>query len=510
MPPLRAGAAEAPDADGIAADAAVSADLGAVVPPLHLGLGPPAAARSPNRAGRPPPPGFYVDSTEAIAMDAEVARAFCCAESDALLSWAAWRQRTEYTWPFDDLHMESWLSPSFVVGEWVGVCDELQALAAEVHPWRCTTSPSLARARIMELASVQVASVDGGGSVGIDEVAGDVWLDPRGLCSGTDSPVGDSDHRAPVEILAVDGRDGFDVAVGTPGTTTRRELFSYSPQLLYDSSVHPTSPPIAHGPATFSHTSSGAATLTVSASEAAAVDGTVLRTIYGDVLRVRCRTSGIHMDIGLCGFAVDLPRQRVVGGDDMPADFPHLPVQAYPILGAPDYLTSLAGGFFTEVWDSDEESGEEEETAEAVGRTEHDVHLLLAVGPMPADDGSLAAAAAIATRAAAYAALLRDDPPPGLYGARLWAHALQAADWAGVMAQASAVEAAGALGDEWAYVPTLSREQLEARVDELEEERYERFAYSAELDALRAAGHHALAGDLEEAEAERAIDGGED
>ena len=78
------------------------------------------------------------------------------------------------------------------------------------------------------------------------------------------------------------------------------------------------------------------------------------------------------------------------------------------------------------------------------------------------------------------------------------------------MAQASAVEAAGELGDEWAYVPTLSREQLEARVDELEEERYERFAYSAELDALRAAGHHALAGGLEEAEAERAIDGGED
>ena len=34
--------------------------------------------------------------------------------------------------------------------------------------------------------------------------------------------------------------------------------------------------------------------------------------------------------------------------------------------------------------------------------------------------------------------------------------------------------------------------------------------YIAELDALRAAGHHALAGDLEEAEAERAIDGGED
>jgi hypothetical protein len=67
---------------------------------------------------------------------------------------------------------------------------------------------------------------------------------------------------------------------------------------------------------------------------------------------------GIHMDIGLCGFAVDLPRQCVVAGDDMPQDFPHLPVQAYPILGAPDYFTSLAGGFFTEVWDSDEESGE--------------------------------------------------------------------------------------------------------------------------------------------------------
>ena len=313
-----------------------------------------------------------------------------------------------------------------------------------------------------------------------------------------------------MEILEAGGGDGFDVAVGTPGTTTRRELSSYSPQLLYDSSVHPTSLPIAHGPATFSHTSSGAATLTVSASEAAAVDGTVLRTIYGDVLRVRCRTSGIHMDIGLCGFAVDLPRQCVVAGDDMPQAFPHLPVHAYPILGAPDYFTSLAGGFFTEVWDSDEESGEEEEMAEAVERTEHDAHLLLAVGPMPADDGSLAAAAAIATHAAAYAALLRDDPPPGLYGARLWAHALQAADWAGAMAQASAVEAAGELGDEWAYVSTLSREQLEARVDELEEERYERFAYIAELDALRAAGHHALAGDLEEAEAERAIDGGED
>ena len=56
--------------------------------------------------------------------------------------------------------------------------------------------------------------------------------------------------------------------------------------------------------------------------------------------------------------------------------------------------------------------------------------------------------------------VLRDDPPPGLYGARLWAHALQAVDWAGAMAQASAVEGAGELGDEWAYVSTLSHEHL--------------------------------------------------
>ena len=60
-----------------------------------------------------------------------------------------------------------------------------------------------------------------------------------------------------------------------------------------------------------------------------------------------------------------MPLRMVRAGSGMPVAFPHLPT-AHMVLGAPDYLTTHAGGFFIEAnprseeWDEEGEEGEEE------------------------------------------------------------------------------------------------------------------------------------------------------
>jgi hypothetical protein len=246
---------------------------------------------------------------------------------------------------------------------------------------------------------------------------------------------------------------------------------------------------IAH----FTDSTSAAAAASTAEMQAGYEDGTIHRTVHGDVLLVRC-SRALHIDIGLCGFAVEMPYSHVRGSDEMPTAYPFLPHASgvYTILGAPSFLASLAGGCCTEewLWDSGEEDCEEDQV---VSWTVHECRLLAAAGPVPVGDGSLAAAAAVVVHSAAHAALLRDDPPIGLSGALLWARALQAASMAACAAERCGVETACVVADDgetaeaaqtMARLARMDALDIEAIIEKVEEDRLDRVARAQERDVL--------------------------
>ena len=509
-----------------------------------------------NRAGRAPPLSFLPE----VDSDAELARHLGRAERDALLSWAAWRLRMEYRWPFTDGRILHWLHPSFQLAEWAGVYDVLCQTAARVLPEHSDALPSsLAQTRMAEArasgGAVSLASAstvlrpagipDTAGcvdvahalvaratTVALEEVggsdtmassgvgartAGGAQSNPRGLCLGTDSPVGDG-----CVAVAADGEGAgaamVDVTAGAVRLPRERLSLPRSRDLpLSPTPTYPLAP------------DDSAAAAIAAVAQARAEDGLIRRTVHGDVLCVRCsedacddgldslevrRPPHLHTDIALCGFAPRVPMHMVRADDDVPAAYPHLP-PTYCVHGAPEYLTTLAGGFFLE--ESSEEEGEEEgeegeygdeegvggqERREVrtgtgsygrpyVGWTAHERRLLAAAGPEPEDDGSLAACVAVTAHSARFAALLRDDPPFGVSGADLWAHALQAAQAAEDAVAAVAEQASGAGGGAGADAlvgPGLGCAELEALVDALEDAEYDRCAHAVELDVLRGEG----------------------
>ena len=444
--------------------------------------------------------------------------------------------------------MMHWLRPSFCLAEWVGVCDVLQQHAALVHPWQGAMPPSLAQARmaqagaaggtaptasapvvtsvstvpasaaaVTDLAvhvdvahaleagadSARCGDVSPAADVGVaqtlaaravaaalctvDSGPGDTPPDPRGLCSGTDSSVGDGG------VAVLDGRP--DMMAGVVSIPSER---LYLPPAPGTSHTEPRDYPLAD-PA------DSIAAARAAAADAHARDGVICRTVHGDVLMVRpggvvadvdldplhayASPAPLHVDIALCGFMLQAPLRTVRAGDGMPAAFPHLP-HPRAVLAAPDYLATFPGGCFTTMGgeaageecvseeDGEEVGGEYDRAGEASGWTEHERRLLASLGPAPRDGTSPAEHAAVARHSARYAALLRDDPPVGLSGVRLWAGALQASHFA------DAAEAFAAAPEAEPEALLLTDAQLEARLAAQEEDRLDAAGRAHEREML--------------------------
>ena len=144
---------------------------------------------------------------------------------------------------------------------------------------------------------------------------------------------------------------------GTPGTTAPSVATMLTP---------------LQGPSCTFCPGTTAAAVSAAAKEAKETDGTLVRTLYGDVLRVRC-ASGVHFDVGLSSFCEEAPRAdgrarcSVSPGVDMPQSYPHLPESRWlrcrllrgvvpdadvfhPTrwLGPRPYLDTLAGSFWVD------------------------------------------------------------------------------------------------------------------------------------------------------------------
>ena len=301
--------------------------------------------------------------------------------------------------------------------------------------------------------------------------------DPRGLCSGTDGLVGDGGYTTRLQCAEV----GDTMSMGgTPGgdDTTRAVILQLATTLA------PT-------PQTFDTTTA----LAVAAEQAAVEEGSLLRTVHGDVLRVRGPIASF--DVGLCGFATQVGRHAVRPGDGVPVAYPHLPL-AGGLHCVPDYVHTLAGGFLVAPRAAEEAEGEElEEDAgwgpgaavAAVSWSRHERELLDSLGPPPVIEVGLDGYstpryhAASAAYDAAYAAALCSDPPPGVSGATLYVEA----QWASALAAACAEDLVAGMAESGG-IPAVDWETAYAEADDWQERQEARIAREAEMDAFRSTG----------------------
>jgi hypothetical protein len=99
-----------------------------------------------------------------------------------------------------------------------------------------------------------------------------------------------------------------------------------------------------------------AAALRAAAREAAALDGTITRTVHGDVLHVCCGGRrkgvpgvgldfevGVSFDIRLSGFCPDVPWRHVRPAACVPERYPHLPAPQQVMAALPLFEQSRAG-----------------------------------------------------------------------------------------------------------------------------------------------------------------------
>ena len=295
--------------------------------------------------------------------------------------------------------------------------------------------------------------------------------DPRGLCSGTDGLVGDGGYTTRLQCAEV----GDTMSMGgTPGgdDTTRAVILQLATTLA------PT-------PQTFDTTTA----LAVAAAQAAVEEGSLLRTVHGDVLRVRGPIASF--DVGLCGFATQVGRHAVRPGDGVPVAYPHLPL-AGGLHRVPDYVHTLAGGFLVAPRAAEEAEGEElEEDAgwgpgaavAAVSWSRHERELLDSLGPPPVIEVGLDGYstpryhAASAAYDAAYAAALCSDPPPGVSGATLYVEA----QWASALAAACAEDLVAGMAESGG-IPAVDWETAYAEADDWQERLEARKAMTREAE----------------------------
>jgi hypothetical protein len=232
-----------------------------------------------------------------------------------------------------------------------------------------------------------------------------------------------------------------------------------------------------------------AAALEAAEREARCEDGMVTRAVFGDVLHVRCVLTGVHVDIAVCGFWHQLPRQRVRplipytrGAGGWP--FPYIPdsQSGMRVLNCFSYFDTLPGGSFVQ--------------APRIGHSgwsgaERCIQQRL--GPMPPPDDEVACA----EYQAQYAAALRDDPPPYVSGAIL-VYGAEEAQQAAVATRAareaelaartmlvvgerSVVETGLGVDEDEVWAAEVEMERM---VEERAEHVRERFAREAEADVV--------------------------
>ena len=261
---------------------------------------------------------------------------------------------------------------------------------------------------------------------------------------------------------------------GTPSGTTRQRA------------VDAISSDARSTPETFDTAAASA----VAAQQSAVEDGSLLRTVHGDVLRVRGPIASF--DVGLCGFATHVGRHAVRPGEGVPATYPYLP-SAVVLRRAPHYRRTMAGGSLVVPREVGEEEGGEVDAgggpADAtVSWSRRERELLDSLGPPPvleveADGyGTLQYHAASAAYSAAYAAALCRDPPPGVSGATLYVEAQCASELAAACAEdlVAAMAASSGLPVDW--------ETAYAEADAWQEGQEACMAHVAEMDALHSTG----------------------
>lgn len=467
---------------------------------------------------RPPPPNFLADTSS----DEELARDLRAAEQqERAVSWAAWRERTE-------LLAQRRAPRVFMPGEWIGIADVLlgrdgtdralapqrqAAAAAAAHQLQhaldgliadtiALLAPGIAAVAVAESAMERAAAATllrvarrwttrraAAARVAATAAATTLQRFARGRAVRRDDAAPTAAGSTEQACGAASTKGHENTEDGMVETSASGQLFGALPaDTISTSYPHPFTSPEEAAAFTLLHNATFPPAEELEEVCAEYQSLRLVRTVFGDVLRVRCSVTGVDFDVGLSCFCLIESKATVSPAWGVPPRFPWVPDPARLQARPPQYLRSLPGGGFLR------ELEPQWSLAELALRSQ----LLATLGEPPAppaagEEPSLEHTAAVCAYNAAYWAAWRDHPtlPPRVLGVTVWAQAEEAAKFAA--AAAACAEAARDLrtrAADAARAAAIEAEMadVEARLEAAEERAYDAAVLRAHAEALRDGG----------------------